>query len=347
MQSSLTRKLVIAGIALLALWLGLKYLLPIATPFLLGAALAFSAEPLVHFFHEKCRLRRFFSTAIGVTIAIALATLLILILAAFVLRELKNLAGIIPDLEGTAMSGISLLQDWLLAAARNAPSSVQPLLQQLLQSLFSGGTALLDEVTSRLLGLASAVLSQLPDSALGLGTTVIAAYMISGKLPQLRQLWQNQLPDSWRQRYLPAIQRLKDALWGWLRAQLKLITVTFLLLTGGLLLLRVPHAPLWAGLIALVDAVPILGTGTVLIPWAAVSFLQGAPVRALGLLGIFGISSLTRSVLEPKLVGKQLGLDPLLTLAAMYTGYRLLGIPGLIFSPLIAVCVLSVIQLKF
>jgi sporulation integral membrane protein YtvI len=347
MSSPLARKLGIIGAALLGLWFGLKYLLPIATPFLLGAALAFSAEPLVHFFQEKCRLRRIFSTAIGVTVSLVLAALLVLMLAAFILREMKNLAGVIPDLEGTALNGISLLKDWLLSAARNAPTSVQPLLQQLVQGLFSGGTAVLDEITSRLLGFASAVLSRIPDSALGLGTMVIAAYMISGKLPQLRQLWQDRLPGSWRQRYFPAIQRLKDALWGWLQAQLKLITVTFLLLTGGFLLLRISHGPLWAGLIALVDAVPILGTGTVLIPWAAVSFLQGAPFRALGLLGLYGATSLTRSVLEPKLVGKQLGLDPLLTLAAMYTGYRVLGIPGLIFSPLIAVCILSVIQLKF
>jgi predicted PurR-regulated permease PerM len=159
----------------------------------------------------------------------------------------------------------------------------------------------------------------------------------------LRQLWQDRLPGSWRQRYFPAIQRLKDALWGWLQAQLKLITVTFLLLTGGFLLLRISHGPLWAGLIALVDAVPILGTGTVLIPWAVVSLLQHRQLQAVGLLIIYGITFFARNALEPRLVGKQLGLDPLLTLAALYAGFLFWGIGGMLLAPLACVVVKEVL----
>ena len=88
---------------------------------------------------------------------------------------------------------------------------------------------------------------------------------------------------------------------------------------------------------ALVDAVPMLGTGIVLIPWSLISFLQQDIPRAIGMLGIFISATLVRSVLEPRLVGKQLGLDPLATLIALYLGYRLLGLPGLIAAPLLAV----------
>ena len=83
-----------------------------------------------------------------------------------------------------------------------------------------------------------------------------------------------------------------------------------------------------------------------LVPWALVSLLQGNHIRAIGLICVFAVASLTRSVMEPRLVGKQLGLDPLLTLAAMYAGYKLFGIGGLIFAPLMAVCIVSLGRLK-
>jgi predicted PurR-regulated permease PerM len=108
----------------------------------------------------------------------------------------------------------------------------------------------------------------------------------------------------------------------------------------GFLVLRIPGAIGWAALVAVVDAIPVLGTGTVLIPWSLVCFLQGDSLRAVGLLGTYVAGFLLRSVLEPRLVGKQLGLDPLVTLMAMYAGYRLWGILGMLLSPLIAMTAL-------
>ena len=83
----------------------------------------------------------------------------------------------------------------------------------------------------------------------------------------------------------------------------------------------------------------MLGTGTVLIPWALVSFLQERSGLGFGLLALYGAASLTRSVLEPHLVGRQLGLPPLATLMAFYAGYRLFGVAGMILSPVLAVLV--------
>ena len=111
------------------------------------------------------------------------------------------------------------------------------------------------------------------------------------------------------------------------------------LLLCGFLLLRIPSAPLIALLTALVDALPVLGTGTVLLPWALVSLLGGGAVRALGLLGLYVCAALVRSVLEPRLVGSHLGLDPLVTLIAMYCGYRLWGLAGMLLLPLVAATV--------
>ena len=91
---------------------------------------------------------------------------------------------------------------------------------------------------------------------------------------------------------------------------------------------------------------PVLGTGTILLPWSLILFLQGDNARSIGLLGLYAVISLTRSALEPKLVGKELGLDPLVTLFSLYTGYKLWGIGGMILSPLMAVTAIQLVSGK-
>jgi predicted PurR-regulated permease PerM len=140
-----------------------------------------------------------------------------------------------------------------------------------------------------------------------------------------------------------ALKRAKTALGGWLTAQLKLFGLTLLLLAGGLLLLRIPNGLLWALVICLLDALPVLGTGAVLLPWALISFLQSNTPRAIGLLGLYATITLIRSTLEPKLVGRQLGLDPLVTLMALYVGFKLWGLGGMILAPMLTVTTLQLL----
>ena len=91
-----------------------------------------------------------------------------------------------------------------------------------------------------------------------------------------------------------------------------------------------------AAVVALVDAVPVLGTGTVLLPWALFSLLQRQHLRSIGLLLTYAAAFLTRTILEPKLVGRHIGLDPLLTLIFLYLGYRFWGIFGMLLAPMLA-----------
>ena len=339
MNQPMIRKIGLGLLLFAGLWLLGRYLLPILLPFLLAALLALAAEPLVSFLHDHIKFPRALASGIGVSIALLLAVLLVLTLCALLLRQLGSLSGVLPDLGQTAQEGMESLEGFLVDLAQKTPQAVSPILTRGVENFFSDSTQLLDQISAKVLALASGILTRIPDSALGFGTWILASFMISAKLPNIRTWVSQKLPDSWRQQYLPAVKRLKRSLSGWLTAQLKLTGVTFIILCGGLLLLRIHHAPLWAALLSLVDALPILGTGTVLIPWSLVCFLQGDHVRALGLLGIYAAAALLRSVLEPKFIGKQLGLDPLVTLLSMYTGYRLWGILGMLISPLLAVTV--------
>lgn len=334
--------LLTAGLLLTAL-IFIRFLLPVLLPFLLGAGLALLAEPMTALLCRTLRLPRGIASAVSVTVAFCFLTMILLLICALILRELRNLASILPDLELTAQNGMSMLSDWLLGLIHRLPDGIHTILERNITGFFSGGSELLDKAVRYVLGLASAILSHVPDSALMLGTAVISSFMISAKLPRIKLWFQEKFPKKRLQPLLDGLKRMRAAVGGWLKAQVKLSAVTWLILTLGFFLLRIPYAPLWAAAVSLVDAFPILGTGTILLPWSLLSFVQENAARGIGLLGIYAVVSVTRSVLEPKLVGKQLGLDPLLTLAALYAGYRLWGLGGMILAPLLAVTVRNLI----
>lgn len=336
------RKLPVILIIGAGAWLGMRYVLPVTLPFLLAGILALLAEPLVNNLHRHLHLPRGLAAVIGTSVVLLLTILLLLALCALLIRELGALAGVLPDLENATASGLDSLEIWLLGLAEKAPEGISPILVHGVKGMFSSGGALLDGLTSALLSLAASILKAIPDSALGLGTWILAAFMLSARLPKIRDWIQNHLPQAWHERYAPYLQTLKKTVCGWLLAQAKLVGITFSILTAGFLLLRIEHAILWAAATCFVDILPVLGTGTVLIPWSLVCFLQGDSLRALGLIGIYVIISLLRSVLEPRFVGKQLGLDPLVTLLAIYAGYRLWGLMGMLLAPILAVAVTQI-----
>ena len=337
--------ILLVGVFVIA-WLSLRYLLPILLPFLLGALLALAAEPVVRRLHTRLRLPRSVAAGVGVSLALVLLLSLFVLMAALLVRQIRSLSAILPDLEQTAVGGLSALQTYLLRLSDKLPPMLSEPVSRSVQGLFSSGTLLVDQLAQRLPGLASAVFSHVPGSALMVGTGILSAYMVSARLPKLRR-WLHRRPwydrlQTWR----PAVGKIRTALGGWIKAQLMLCLLSFGIVTAGLLFLRVPYAPVWGLLIALVDAVPVLGTGTILLPWAFVCLVRQQRLQALGLLAIYLTAMVARSFLEPRMVGRQLGLDPLLTLVALYAGFRLWGFGGMLLAPLLCVAVGEVVKIR-
>lgn len=337
MSRTLWKKIVSLLLLFLAAWLGLHFLLPLALPFLLGALVAAGAEPLVKLCIRKLHLPRGAAAGVGVSATLLLLTALLVLLGSAAVRELGMLAGRLPQLAQSVLSGLTALQDLLLGMTARMPEVLRSAVNQSILELFGSGSALMQQLAQKLPGMAGGLITYMGSGALTLGTGLLSAFMISARLPRIRAYCQTTLPRQVYERYLPALGHIRKALWGWLRAQCKLGSISFLILTVGFLLLKVPFAPVWALLIAFVDALPMLGTGLVLLPWALVCALEGNMIQAAGLLGIYAAAALTRTALEPRFLGKHLGLDPLITLVALYAGYRLWGLPGMILAPVLAI----------
>lgn len=343
MQNNI-RKWLWIGVGLVAGWLFVQYLLPLLFPFGFGLALALAAEPAVKAGSRYLKLPRWAAAGLGVTATLVLLTVLFGIIGAALVRELGVLAGKLPALEDTARQSLHTLRDFMDNAVAHAPEGMRPLAQRSVDRLFSSPEVVVEQVSGHVPGLITGFLGKIPKGALTAGTGILSGFLISIRLPRLKKALAERLPEKIRTNILPALKKTKTALFAWLKAQAKLMGITFAILLAGFLLLRIPYGILWAALVAVVDAVPILGTGTILLPWALVCLLQGKQLLAIGLLATYGCTFVTRTALEPRLIGRSLNLDPLLTLLFLYVGFRFWGFLGLVFTPILASAVLSALK---
>lgn len=328
-------KLAAVAVVFVGVWLILRYLFPIFLPFLLGFCIAVLAEGPVKFLQKKLHFRRSAASFAGVTASLAALAAAVGTLVTVLFRETTSLARGLSGAAERITAGVGSVRDWAVNLASHAPEGLAEPLEDSVRDLFSSGSSLLSRGADAVLDLAGHAAEGLPGTLLLLGTAVISGYMISAQLPALtRRLTAH---PGWKNRWRPALLRMKNAALSWLRAQLKLSGVTFVIVLAGYWLLRVKNLLPMALLTAVVDAVPLLGTGTVLLPWALVSLLSGEPVRAVGLLGVYVTAVVTRSALEPRLVGQQLGLNPLAALMSLYAGYQIWGFGGMILAPILTV----------
>lgn len=338
-MSSIRKYLYLFG-GILGFGLAVRYLLPVMLPFLLGTLLALAAEPAVNILTR--RLPRPVASGVGVGATILLLLTLLWLTSALVLRQLRSAAQMLPDLQNTATQGISMIQTQLTQLAGQLPSGARDLAYRGIDSAFGSSTAMLEQLTAQLPGKLTGMVGKVSSGALGFGTGIFSAFLISARLPRLRRWLSSKIPAPWKQTLIPALARVRTALGGWLKAQGLLMSITFGILCIGFLLLRIPYGIVWALVISLVDAVPMLGSGIALIPWAVTEFFRQQPGRGIGLIAIWAAAMLTRTVLEPRLVGKQIGIDPLLTLIFMYAGFRFIGVFGLLLAPITAAAIKAV-----
>ena len=342
MYKKLTQAALVLALSMVLLWLSITYLLPVSLPFLLGIALALLAEPAVRLLSRK--LPPAAATAIGVTGVFVLSSAVLALLLTFLVRQLSHISDFWPQLEQGLTQALTALRQWLLRLAPRMPDSIHAFIDHLAEDILSDSGALFSGLLSRLPQLATDLLGNLSEWLFGLITGIISGYMISVRLPKWRQWLRAKLPQRWRSQYLPAVSALKQALGGWLLAEFKLAGIAFIFLAAGLTVLKIQHALTLAGLITLVDAFPVLGVGTVLVPWSILRLVQGDYALGLGLLALYAVIWLVRSVLEPKLLGKELGLDPLVTLVCIYGGFRLWGLGGMLLAPILAMATTRIVK---
>ena len=323
--------------AALGLWLLAGVLLPVFWPLVIGFGVAALARRPIAALRARTGLSRGLLAFVCVLGVYVLAGLALFFLCRILCTELTGFLRQLPQLAGRLEAPVQALEKRLYAAAETFPDGIGSGLRAGLETIFESGALLGSKIYEGLFQFASDFLGKLPDLVLGAVTAIISSFMIAAEWETICRWCAARIPERTKQKLLDVLGHLSSTLGAWLRAQLKLMGVTFLILTAGFLFLQVEYALLFALLITVIDALPVFGTGTVLIPWSMVQFLQGNTRCGVGFLLLYAAAALTRQALEPRLVGGQIGLSPVVTLAALYAGYRVMGVAGMIVFPLLTV----------
>lgn len=174
--------------------------------------------------------------------------------------------------------------------------------------------------------------------------TILATFFICSDSDYIRESIENHVPNRWMTKLYNIVNGLIKSLGGYLKAQGIMICITFLEIFIFFKFYGIKYALILAIGIAIIDALPILGTGTVLIPWSIFNFIMGDIKMGVFLIILYLFVLVVRQLIEPRVVASQIGVYPLLTLLAMYTGVRLIGLFGVIVGPIVLIIVKNILE---
>ncbi|WP_438446155.1 sporulation integral membrane protein YtvI [Gorillibacterium sp. sgz5001074] len=340
LQQQLLRGLWVALWALAAV-AALYYLTPLVAPFLFGWLIAYILNPLVHFLQKRTRAPRWLAVTVSLLLFLGISVGLITIAVTNIVLEINDLSALIQSnmekwkTSFTAFVNSDHIQHLItrITTYYNENPQYQDTINSNLNSTGKTVTDFVSRAVSFVVNNVLYLAASLPNMATVTVVALLAAFLISFDWNRL-----NRKLGEWTPGFVARPVRLiwidlQKALFGYMRAQLILISITAMFVIIGLLILRVEYAITIGLLIGFVDLLPYLGTGAAMVPWIIFCFIQDNYYLGIGLSILYGIILVARQILEPKILATSIGLEALPTLIAMYVGLKLFGFLGLIIGP--------------
>lgn len=314
-------------------YIAIKYILPLLMPFILGIVVALIFRRPIDIISNKTHIKRTFLSIIILLLFYGLLILLISMLGVKVFVFLKGLLLGLPQLyKESIQPAFQSSTDNLI---QRFPA-ITPYINDFLNNISDSISSFLTNASSSILGMVTGLAGQLPLLLIRLIFTIVATFFFTIDYYRITDFILRQFSNDKKDMLLKIKNNGIGTLGKFIRAYSVIIFITFLELTIGLKIMGIPNAVLFAGLIAFIDILPILGTGGVIIPWSIISFVMGNTKVGIGMLILYIVITCVRQVIEPKIVGQQIGLHPLITLILMFVGLQLMGLLGLLLLPIIA-----------
>lgn len=339
-------------LVVLALCLSFYWVLPLIYPFLIAWIIAYAMNPFVRWLQATMKLPRWASVTLALLVYFAAGAIVITAAVTRLVKEMIHLADTINvhigewrDLFvswGRNEELQRLISDINSFIVRN-PGYNDTFTKNVDNAALTISSAISRMITSFLNGVIN-VITSLPSLALILLIILLSAFFISNGWDKNKRMVLSLVPQAWFKTGNVIRNNLQMALFGYLRAQFIMITITAFVVCIGLLILRVGSPVTYAILIGLVDLLPYLGVGTILIPWLTYAFMTGNLALGIGLSILYGVVLISRQLIEPKVLATSVGLDPLPTLISLFVGLRLFGVLGLIIGPFSLVVINAIIK---
>ncbi len=316
-------------------FIALKYVIKWVMPFFIGSIVALIFRPLIRITSKKTKLSEKFWGFIYIIAGYVIIGLLLWLLGYKLIIWIKDIAMNLPKYY---TKDIAPFMDYLTRGIIDFAGKISPdIVDQIKISLSNFG----DNIRSGILSLSADTVSliangskKVPLFLISLVFTILSSLFISMDFVSIKNFVKRQMSKEQIDFFIDIRNYLKKTALSYLRAYLILMCITFVEVSVGLLTLRAPHAIIIALIIAIADAFPVLGTGTVVIPWAILSLFKGEFYLAAGLIILYLIVTTVRQFIEPKIIGDQLGLPQIVTILCIYLGFIMFGIMGAILFPI-------------
>lgn len=313
-------------------------------PFVIGWILSVIAGPLVTFLEKKLKIMKRLGSAITIILVLALCIGLIYLIISQIWEEISVLIRNFPSMYHDLERGLSQIGTQGNALFERFPEQIQNSWATLMNNLDDTASSLIGRIGEPTIEVAGNVAKRIPSVLIGTIVAFVSAYFFIADKENLGEWVKKVVPKSITSRLLLVGENLKYAMGGYFKAQFKIMGVVFAILLVGFTLMQIRFSILLAIAIAFLDFLPFFGTGTALIPWAIYKFLVGDYKMVATLVILYGVTQLVRQLIQPKLVGDTMGLNPLYTLFLLYLGYRVGSVLGMIFAVPIGLILLNLYQ---
>jgi len=313
----------------LAVWLFFTRLFTFLAPFFFGLLIALIMEPLIRLLVNRFRWKRWLAACLCLLIFIAVTGSLGVWIISTLVRQITAFVSSAPvHIEEIAARINESAAVWMNRIEEILPDNwplpdMQEILVPAITALFGGD--FLDQAVNFATGV--------PNFFIGLILALVSAYFFMADRKLIFETVRKALPPWLANHMRQTREGLSRAVGGYFRAQYILMTMVGIISIIGLLILRSPYALLLGLLLAALDFLPVLGPALIMIPWGLVALMAGDLHTAIGLAIIYGIITITRQVLQPKILGDQMGAHPLASLMSIFIGFRVFGLLGLIIGP--------------
>ena len=336
--------IILALIGLVLLIIVLPRVLSFFMPFVVAWIIALLASPMVKFLEEKLKIRRKAGTACVIIAVIALIVLIGYGVAAFLIDQIQGLMHDLPDI----WEGLQLQIDEISRSFSRLFASLPKDVQESWAYFFENVENSLGEWVAGLgtpsMSWLGSMAKQLPNLFVAVIMCLVAAFAFTAERANMRNFMQDYMPETMKKYWDMIRVSLSSAVGGYLKAQLKIECWIYLILAAGLLILRISYAPVLAIFIAVLDFLPVFGTGTILWPWIVFEVFGRNYKLAIGLALIWGVSQIVRQVIQPKIMGDSMGMHTLPTVFLLYIGYKVSGIFGMIIAVPIGIIFVNMYQ---
>ncbi len=340
--------LALGGLAL-AVWVGLP-LLSLLSPFVLALVLAWLLNPAVKWLQRHSGAPRKAISMVLVILVFAVIGGVLFGLGWAAVGQVRSLFDNRQSLLDELLEGlagvVNSVQGWLAGLGDFVPQGVITTGEDLMAAVLDWARGLdFSGWLAQMAGQAPSMAANVSNFAVALVVFVMASYFITGDYPRLRFELTDRVPMVARDFCRSLKDIFMSAFGGYIKSQLILSLGVFLILTVGFLFMGQPYGLLLAFALAVLDFIPIIGAGTVMVPWAVIDMVLAQYGEAAGLMAVWGVIVLFRRFAEPKILGNQTGLSPILSLVGIYVGMKLGGVLGMVVGPLLLLVCINLAKL--